>query len=96
MTVRTRVRRMESTVGGASEYAPLELFLAATLADDPARRAKAQRAMKGRRLDPKTEALLISLANWPDREAGHAADLTSSTSCGIDKGIGGQHDRQGA
>ena len=67
MTVKTRVKKMESTAG-TSEYAPFELFLAATLADDPARRAKAQRAMKGRRLDPRTEELLTELANMPPRE----------------------------
>ena len=59
-----RTRRLESTVS-TSEYAPLELFLAATLADDPRRRAAAKRAMRGRRLDPKMEALLISIANLP-------------------------------
>jgi len=68
MAIKSRVRKIENTVG-ASEYVPFELYLASVLADDPVRRAKAKRAMKGRRLDPRTEELLISLATMPEREA---------------------------
>ena len=67
--LRTRTKKVESAVGGASEFAPFELFLVATLCDDPARRNKARKAMKGKKLDPRTEELLISIANMPPREA---------------------------
>ena len=69
MTVRTRIKKIEDTVGGASEYVPLETYLASVLCDDPKRKAAAKRAMRGRRLDPRTEELLISLATMPEREA---------------------------
>ena len=69
MTVKTRVRRMENTVGGASEYVPLEVLLASVLSDDPKRKLAARRAMKGKKLDPKLKVMLEQLANMPEREA---------------------------
>jgi len=66
--LRTRTKKVESAVGG-SDYIGFQELLTAVLSDDPVRRNKARKAMKGKKLDPKTEALLIEIANMPPREA---------------------------
>ena len=66
--LRTRTKKVEAVVGG-SDYIGFQELLTAVLSDDPKRKLAARRAMKGKKLDPKTEALLISIANMPEREA---------------------------
>ena len=72
MTVKSRVKRVEAVVGG-SDYIGFQELLTAVLSDDPKRKLAARRAMKGKKLDPRTEALLTEIANLPPREANDAA-----------------------
>ncbi len=65
MTLETRVKRIESALGGQSDYIGFQELLVATLTGDPAEKARATARMAGREVEPSLAALLQEVLDAP-------------------------------